>query len=91
MAESVTFNFRVLRVDRRPLSGREALAVLRYFVDRQNVPRGYRIEAIQWRRPHRAWRFPASAQKAEAAMLEHFWYILSMHGVASVRMGAVTT
>lgn len=88
MSEALSFNFRVLRDDGKKLSGREVLAVLRFFVDHHRAPDGYRIEATSWQRKGKRVRVATSQQERESAM-EQFWYLLQARGLSGLRLGAV--
>lgn len=94
----VQFNFRIVRDDGAPITGREVIGVLRFFLDRKREPRGYSIEAINWRAARRTrdggqhwpgWTTPDTTDKAREAMLEHFWYIVYHIGIDKLRLGGV--
>lgn len=87
---SLQFSFRVVRKDGRPITGREVMAALAYFLDNKAEPDLYRIEATDWQRT--AGRAvssgsPHSAREAREAMLEHFWYVLKARGLEGLRLG----
>lgn len=84
----VSYNWRVLRWDGRPMTAVEVAAVMLYFQDHRDAPNGYRIEAVNWAPLGKRKREPATRQEAEEAMVEHFWYTL--HGrLTRVRVGSV--
>lgn len=85
---AVSFNFRIVRDDGQPISGREVYAVLRFFLGNRREPDGYRIEAVNWR-TRKGGRSPRSAQEGRDAMLDHFWAILKVRGIEGMRAGAV--
>ena len=93
MSEPVNFNFRVVRTDGRPITGRVALAVLRYFVDHRREPDGFRIRIIDWQRAGRnARRAKVGRPRGDAderAALEAFWAILQATGLEGLRIGGV--
>lgn len=87
---SLHFSFRVTRSDGRPITGREVMATLAFFLDQKREPNGYRIEATDWERTSgRAVSSgaPHSAKEARDAMLEHFWYVLKAQGLNGLRLG----
>lgn len=86
--KSMQFSFRVVRQDGGPITGREVLAVLRYFRDRRAEPSGYRIEATAWSRGDSSGG-PSSPEEGRRAMLEKFWYILDAGGIKGLRLGRV--
>lgn len=89
---SIQFSFRVIRADGRPITGREVVAVLAFFVDQRREPDNYRIEATDWARTVGRSTYegaPHSAKEAREAMLEHFWYVLKDQGLQRLRLGRV--
>lgn len=91
---AVEFNFRVMRVDKKPIRPAEVYAAVQFFIDYRREPDGYILEAINWRSPNahmgrRGWRYPSSRQEGRDALLEHFWAILKVEGIEALRAGAV--
>ncbi len=87
---SLHFSFRVVRKDGRPITGREVIASLAYFLDNKREPDNYRIEATDWSRTVERNTYegaPHSAREARDAMLEHFWYVLKAQGLNGLRLG----
>lgn len=87
---SLQFSFRVVRRDGQPITGREVMATLAFFMDQKREPNGYRIEATDWSRTVARNTYdgaPHSAKEAREAMLEHFWYVLKAQGLKGLRLG----
>ncbi|MGH7175822.1 MAG: hypothetical protein ACREJC_00450 [Tepidisphaeraceae bacterium] len=92
MSGRVAYNWRVRRRDGRAMTALELGAVMAYFEDHQDVPAGYELHAIDWKRPTKrgTWRHGSPGTQAEGTdvMRDHFYYTLRGR-LGVVRVGSV--
>lgn len=85
----VSFSFRVMRTDRQPIHKRELYGVLRFFLAHRAAPDGYKIMAVSWSSKPGRTKGARSESEATDAMIDHFWNILKVKGLGSLRAGSV--
>jgi hypothetical protein len=79
----VSFNARIFRSDKRPLTESDAREIVAEFVRTGHMRDGIKVQTVSWQRP----TWPKEKSSSQAHHLEHFLNILHRVGDGGLRIG----